>query len=65
MIIDSATGGAYDVLGHYIELAGQEDSSGLRRALHDALVGYNYEWVGRVLKIDSFEVAVLRKKVLG
>ena len=42
MIVNTATGGPWDWIGQLIKSRGEEDSSGLRRALMDTLVEDNY-----------------------
>lgn len=60
IIVDSATGNVWELLGDKIKSAELEDSSGLRRMLAAWLAKKEYQKLSETLKISAQESADLR-----
>lgn len=60
--IDAALGGWWEVLGDMIRQSGQEDSSGLRRALASCIARDDYATFHRMMPISRERFAELRQE---
>lgn len=64
MKIDAVLGGMYDKLGELIKASGQEDSSGLRRALLAAFEERNYALADRLLGANGAVEKFCRERLI-
>lgn len=61
LIVDAALGEGWEAVGDLIQAAGLEDSSGLRRALMQALAGKQFPLVSQMLRVSESEAERLRE----
>lgn len=64
IIIDTALGGPWELIGDFCKKSGSDDASGRRRFIAEALARREYDKVARDLNITVFEAQELREQLV-